>query len=317
MMKAKISILILALILFLACKSTPTSPESTEERGTIQVNSSPSGAQIWLDGANTGQVTNAVLNDIPARTHTLTLIKEGYQDHQQSVSVEKGMTIQVNVVLSGYKITVTSPRTGTLWVARKQEKINWTTTSSLATFPLSLPTTNVIISQGISDVKIDLYEDGSLKTGIVSSTPNSGEYSWQIPKEIGGGSEYRVRVSVPNQPNSCDSDPFTICYNVEGTYQGTITVTQGTVSQTMPVTYVQSQDGKSVSGTWTATPYSGSVKGTINQAKIDAIVTLNGTPPSEIAGTMDIEESGDRLKLVFSGYTSVGFLNAEFVVTRT
>jgi len=316
-MKAKISILVLTLILFPACKGTPTSPESTEELGTIQVNSSPSGAQVWLDGANTGQVTNAVLNDVPAGTHTLKLIKEGYQDHQQSVSVEEGMTIQVNVVLSGYKIIVTSPRTSTLWVARKQEKIQWTTTSTLAVSQLSFPASKMIDSQGISTVKIDLYEDGNLRAGIISSTPNSGEYNWLIPKEIGGGREYRVRLSVPNQPNYSDSDPFTICYNVEGTYQGTITVTQGTVSQTLPVTYVQSQDGKSVSGTWTATPYSGSVKGTINQAEIAAIVTLNGTPPSEFAGTMDIEESGDRLKLVFSGYTSAGFLTAEFVVTRT
>lgn len=316
-MKAKISILILTLVFFPSCKSTPTSPDPVEERGTVQVNSSPSGAQIWLDSANTGKVTNAVLNDVPAGTHTLKLIKEGYQDHQQSVSVEKGMTIQVNVVLSGYKITVTSPNSNTLWVARKQEKIQWTTTSSLAVSPLSLLPSKMIDSQGISNVKIDLYEDGNLRTGIISSTPNSGEYNWLIPKEIGGGREYRVRVSVPNQSNFSDSDSFTICYNVEGTYQGTITVTQGTVSQTVPVTYVQSQDGKSVSGTWTATLYSGSVKGTINQAKIAAIVTLNGTPPSEFAGTMDIEENGDRLKLVFSGYTSAGFLTAEFVVTRT
>jgi hypothetical protein len=316
-MKEKISILILALILFPACKSTPTSPDSSAERGTIQVNSSPSGAQIWLDGVNSGQVTNSVLSDVPAGTHTLKLIKESYQDYQQSVNVEKGMTIQVNAVLSGYTITVTSPRTSTLWVAREQEKIQWTTTSSLAAFQLSSLTGKAISSQGLSSVRIDLYEDGNLKTGIISSTPNSGEYDWQIPKEIGGGGEYRVRVLVPDQSNSGDSDPFTICYNVEGTYQGTITVTQGTVSQTVPVTYVQSQDGKSVSGTWTAIPYSGSVEGTINQAEIAATVILSGTPPSEFAGTMDIEESGDRLKLVFSGYTSVGFLTAEFVVTRS
>jgi hypothetical protein len=316
-MKAKILLFTLALILFPACKGTPTSPESPEERGTIQVNSSPSGAQIWLDGLNTGQVTNAVLNDVQAGTHTLKLIKEGYQDHQQSVSVEGGMTIQVNVVLSGYKITITSPDSSTLWVARKQEKIRWTTAASLAAFTLSSPAGKAISFQGISTVKIDLYEDGNPRTTIISSTPNSGEYSWQIPKEIGGGREYGVRVSVPDQSNFSDSDPFTICYNVEGTYQGTITVTQGTVSQTVPVTYVQSQDGKNVSGTWTATPYSGSVEGTINQDEIAAIVTLNGTPPSEFAGTMDIEDSGDRLTLVFSGYTSAGFLTAEFVVTRT
>jgi len=85
----------------------------------------------------------------------------------------------------------------------------------------------------------------------------------------------RAKVYLPGQPVLADSDPFTICYNVEGTYQGTI-----------------------------------------NQATITVTVVLNGTPPSEFAGTMDIEEYGDRLQLVFSGYTSAGFLTAEFVVTR-
>ncbi len=316
-MRTQVCIFSLAIFLAQACTNQPTSPDPVEERGVIQVNSSPSGAQIWLNGANTGKVTNAVLSDVPAGTHTLKLIKEGYQDHQQTVTVHAGVTIQVNAVLSGYKIAVTSPRTNTLWVARKQEKIQWTTTPSLAGLSLSSPASKAINSQGISNVKIDLYEDGSLKAGIVASTPNSGEYNWLIPREIGGGREYRVRVSVPGQSNHADSDPFTICYNVHGTYQGTITVTQGANSQSLPVTYVQSQDGKNVSGTWTATPYSGSVKGTISQSKIAVTVTLNGTPPSEFAGTMDIEASGDRLKLVFSGYTSAGFLTAEFAVTRT
>lgn len=317
MMKARICIISLLLILFYSCANTPTTPEPAEERGAIQVNSSPSGAQIWLNGTNMGKVTNAVLNDVPAGTHTLKLIKEGYQDHQQTVTVKEGMTIQVNVVLSSYKITVTSPNSGTLWVARKQETIKWTTTSSLAAFQFAGAAGETINHQGISNIKLDLFEDGNLKTAIVSSTPNSGEYQWQIPKEAGGGREYRIRASVPGQPVFGDSDNFAICYNVEGTYKGTISVTQGSVSQSVPVTYVQTQNGKNVSGAWTADLYSGSVKGTIDRNKIAVTVTYNSTPPSEFAGMMDIEENGDKLKLTFSGYTSAGFLTAEFVVTCT
>lgn len=310
-MRKLIPFYVFVLLVLTACTNSPTSPDPAEETGTIQVNSSPSGAAIWLDGTNTGKVTNAILENVSPGSHRIKLSKEGYQDYEQSVTVTAGGTVQVNAVLSGYRITVLSPTSASLWVARTTETIRWSTSPAVTHSEATL------LPQALSSVKIDLYEDGAFKTGIVSSTANSGQFEWTIPREAGGGREYRVRVSVPDQSTHADSEAFTICYNVAGTYQGTITVTQGSNSQTLPVTYVQAQDGKSVSGTWTATPYSGTVKGTINQAKITVLVTLNSTPPSEFAGTMDIEDSGDRLKLVFSGYTSAGFLTAEFVVTRT
>jgi len=309
-MRIRVCFLLLTLFIAEACTTPPTSPEPEEEGGILQINSSPSGAEIWLNGSNTGKVTNAVLTNVSPGTHTLKLIREGYQDYEQKVTVSPRTTVQVNAVLSGYKITITSPTSSSLWVAQKKGTIRWSTSPVLA------EAGEAVRRQGLTNVQLDLYEDSGWKMGIISSTPNSGQYEWTIPKEVGGGREYRVRVSIPGQSNHADSEAFSICYNVEGTYQGTITITQGSNSQTIPVTYVQSQDGKNVTGTWTATPYSGTVTGTISQSRISVLVTLQSTPPSQFAGTMDIENSGDRLRLVFSGYTSVGFLTAEFVVTR-
>lgn len=59
-----------------------------------------------------------------------------------------------------------------------------------------------------STVKIDLYEDDSYKSTIISSTSNDGEYTWTIDAEP---STYRIRVSSYSYPYVYDeSDVFTI-----------------------------------------------------------------------------------------------------------
>ncbi len=58
--------------------------------GSINVQSTPSGAFVWLDGADTGRVTNAVLVDLEPGSHTLKLTLEGYLDYQVNVTVEAG-----------------------------------------------------------------------------------------------------------------------------------------------------------------------------------------------------------------------------------
>jgi len=65
----------------------------------VYVTSTPSGAAIWLDGVNTGQVTPATLLGVPEGIHQLVLILTGYQDWGQSVVVTTGQTAPVSAVL--------------------------------------------------------------------------------------------------------------------------------------------------------------------------------------------------------------------------
>lgn len=58
--------------------------------GSIKVESSPEGAQIWLNDTDTGQITPAVLADIQSGSHSIKLTKEGYLDYQVNVTVEAG-----------------------------------------------------------------------------------------------------------------------------------------------------------------------------------------------------------------------------------
>ncbi len=75
------------------------SKKKEEGKGSIPPRSTPTGARIYLDGADTGKVTNAVLTDVKAGTHTVTLRKDRYREYSTSVNVVKNQTASVNASL--------------------------------------------------------------------------------------------------------------------------------------------------------------------------------------------------------------------------
>jgi hypothetical protein len=101
------------------------------QNGAISVISSPTGAKVFIDGSDTGQMTNCTLSNISAGSHAIKLTKEGYQDYQKSVSLSSGQTATVTATLSQHTITVTSPTSSTVWEIGLEVEIKWTTDSSV------------------------------------------------------------------------------------------------------------------------------------------------------------------------------------------
>jgi serine/threonine protein kinase len=64
-----------------------------------QINSSPNGAEIWIDGVATGQRTPARV-EIPSGIHNILLRLEGYQLVRRAVETSDGGTVMVSQVLS-------------------------------------------------------------------------------------------------------------------------------------------------------------------------------------------------------------------------
>ena len=64
-----LSLIITALILIVGC--TPSAPPI--QYGTIDVNSTPAGAKVYLDGVDTGQATPIVLTNVGVGNHTIKL----------------------------------------------------------------------------------------------------------------------------------------------------------------------------------------------------------------------------------------------------
>ncbi|NIM90679.1 MAG: PEGA domain-containing protein [Candidatus Aminicenantes bacterium] len=108
------SSLSILLIFFLpGCKETPTAPELPEfAQGSIQVNSNPGGAAIWLDNKNTLKTTPALLTNILVGSHTLKLTKSHYHRFERNVTVQENQTTIINAELERILIILISPEDG-------------------------------------------------------------------------------------------------------------------------------------------------------------------------------------------------------------
>jgi parallel beta-helix repeat protein len=87
--------------------------------GSLAVTSAPDGAAIFIDGAETGEVTNATLDGIAVGTHTVTVTKEGYRDATAEVTIayNETATLHLDLVEAAGSIAVTSEPTGaTIWL---------------------------------------------------------------------------------------------------------------------------------------------------------------------------------------------------------
>ncbi|QSZ66965.1 DUF3344 domain-containing protein [Methanofollis aquaemaris] len=85
-----------------------------EAVGCIAVTSTPEGATIFLDDVDTGETTDALLEDIAIGEHTITVTKSGYMDASTTVTVVDNETISVEFTLAepSGSIAVTSSPDG-------------------------------------------------------------------------------------------------------------------------------------------------------------------------------------------------------------
>ena len=72
----------------------PSQPVPVVENrtGSIKINSEPKGAQIWLDGKNTGLSTNDIVEDLKTGKHSIKLVLEGYETYTGTIDVKEGRT---------------------------------------------------------------------------------------------------------------------------------------------------------------------------------------------------------------------------------
>ena len=87
-----IGVLLLGVFLFFVSCGKPV--------GSIEINSTPTGAEVFIDDTTTGQQTNCVLEDVPTGEHPIRLSRAGYLDWDSTVTVEKNEVVPIDAVLS-------------------------------------------------------------------------------------------------------------------------------------------------------------------------------------------------------------------------
>ncbi|MBY8984927.1 MAG: carboxypeptidase regulatory-like domain-containing protein [Candidatus Lokiarchaeota archaeon] len=98
-------------------------------------------------------------------------------NHQYNKSRLHVNLLLYNPLLAFDTITVTSPQSSSSWVVLTSQLITWESTGT------------------ISNVKIDLFENGVFISEIEASTPNDGSYSWSLPIGLSNSTIYQIRVS--------------------------------------------------------------------------------------------------------------------------
>lgn len=83
-----------------ATTTVSTTTTILAETGSIQAGSIPSGAKIFLDGADTGKTTPSLLPGVAAGSHTIKLTLFRYQDWTSAVTVTKDQTATVAPTLA-------------------------------------------------------------------------------------------------------------------------------------------------------------------------------------------------------------------------
>jgi len=98
--------------------------------GSIQVVSTPPGATVYLDGADTGLLTDCTITEVDEGSHTIRVFKDGFFEDERTVSVSKKETTNVNVALSAHTLTITEPKASSLWTAGDSMTISWSTSGN-------------------------------------------------------------------------------------------------------------------------------------------------------------------------------------------
>lgn len=89
-------------------KQTSQETEEIGDTGILFVESTPSLAQVYIDGEFKGSTPFTIYN-VPVGSYTLLAKKEGYKDFQKTVAIRVGRTEEINVELIQLKLETEKP----------------------------------------------------------------------------------------------------------------------------------------------------------------------------------------------------------------
>ena len=175
--------LLLGLFITSCEDSTTDAPAVTT--GTLFVQSAPTGAQIWVDGTNTGKVTPDSVKNLSAGTHSLTLKLDGYKDTvQTNVTITAGFTTSKLITLTSASLTFGPVKL-------------WETTGTTAAQPSGLDLSTGL-AYGISSVDKDKVDIFYSSTGFVVRSANGSSGMTRVTSFlVGSGTNLNDGVDSP------------------------------------------------------------------------------------------------------------------------
>ena len=178
-------IILFTTFFFISCEDSTTDPGSEVTTGTLFVQSTPAGAQIWVDGTNTGKVTPDSVKTLSAGTHSLTLKLDGYKDSiQTGITITAGSTTTRNITLTRASLSFGPVRL-------------WETTGTTVAQPSGLDLSTGT-AYGISSADKDKVDIFYSSTGFVVRSANGASGMTRVTSFlVGSGTNLSDGVDSP------------------------------------------------------------------------------------------------------------------------
>ena len=175
-------IIAFAALLITACNTNNNTITPQPDPGNIYVTSNPAGAQIWLDGVNTAQVTPDTIKNLDEGVYNVTLKLTDYNDATFSVSVISGQTSDLT------NIVLVSNLMKTLFGPVKIYESFGTTSSEPSGLDLSSGRAWGVSSDSSGLVDIYYFSDSSGTTFLVQSADLYPHLIRETEFQVGSGS---------------------------------------------------------------------------------------------------------------------------------
>lgn len=94
--------------------------------GIFEISSDPAGAEIWMDGSNTGYLSPKTIPEVAVGSHTVVLKKAGYYDYTTAINVVPGRTYTISPTLQmkvGCLMFYTAPPGAKIFLSEKDGNI--------------------------------------------------------------------------------------------------------------------------------------------------------------------------------------------------
>mgnify|MGYP003311901804 CR=1 FL=1 len=164
-------------------------PKFISHTGKIAFDSNPQGAEVWLDGDDSGSRTPCILSDIPYGTHSVTYRLDGYCEYNDSLEVSARKAVDFSACLS---------------VAFGRLEVNGTP-AGMEIFIDGVPTgkktgktavvmDSVLVGTHKVELKLKQYKDClvevAVNDGETAIVTAKAEYDWPAPSGKHNGHDY-------------------------------------------------------------------------------------------------------------------------------
>ncbi|MCX6557391.1 MAG: PEGA domain-containing protein [Candidatus Aminicenantes bacterium] len=180
---------------------------------TLQVDTIPSGAKVYLDGTNTAKITPCQLEP-SLGSHTIKVSLEGYADLEREFVVKNGKN-SLTILLDLGTYSISAPAANANVQRAASCTISWDSTApaALATTVVTAVSPAAVQPMGVTSVDLELYQEESKVADIVKGVANSGSYSWNVPASTAEGHNFKIHIV---SPAASESQAFGPAFNLLG-----------------------------------------------------------------------------------------------------